>query len=114
MVRFAVVIVTYNDIDTIEQTLRSVKHLGAWDYIIIMVDNQSTDGTGDLLRHFPDIKLIVNPSNIGFGAANNIGMSSIDAEYYLLINSDAYLQDGKIFRVLDYLDANPDVGIASR
>lgn len=112
MIRIAVVIVAYNDSDTIEKTLKSVKHFGFGDYKIIVVDNQSSDGTADLVRRFLDIKLIVNSSNIGFGAANNIGMNSIDAEYYLLLNSDAYLQDGKIYKALDYLDANSDVGIA--
>lgn len=67
-------------------------------YQVIIVDNNSTDGTVSFIKeNFPNIHLIPQTENLGFGQANNIGIKYAleqRAEYVFLLNQDAYLQEG--------------------
>jgi len=72
---------------------------------MIVVDNASVDGSAEMVRkEFPAVKLIANSSNLGFGAANNIGSRSASGDLVLFLNSDAYADPGAIDRVTDVLE----------
>src|SRR5688500_7532858 len=62
---------------------------------VIVVDNASSDGSVQAIRNeFPGTRVIASTSNDGFGAANNLGMQAARGEFFLLLNSDAFLRPG--------------------
>ncbi len=61
-------------------------------------------------KEFPDVKLIRNPDNKGFGAANNIAIRLSNAKYVFLLNTDTVLINNAIKIMYDFLEKNPDVG----
>jgi GT2 family glycosyltransferase len=78
---------------------------------IIVVDNASQDGSPDMVEEkFPSVRLIRNTENLGFAAANNIGIRMSAGRYISLINSDVSVLGSCIDALADYLDQHPDVG----
>jgi hypothetical protein len=61
---------------------------------------------------FKQARLIRNPENVGFGCANNIGMTAAIGDFFLLLNSDAHLDDDSVARLLQRLRNREDVGVA--
>jgi GT2 family glycosyltransferase len=93
-----------------------IEALSAQDYRpieIIVVDNGSIDGSVDRLEHRPDIRLIRNPRNLGFAAANNIGLRAATGEYVLLLNYDATLEPGYVASLVAALLRDPRLGSAT-
>jgi len=89
----SVIIVNYNTrlltIDSIRSVTNYVKNVS---YEIILVDNASSDGSITAIQQeFPLVKIIANQENIGFGRANNKGISIAQGEFVFLLNSDAFL-----------------------
>src|SRR5690606_9384907 len=84
---------------------------GTRDMEVIVVDNASSDGTSEAIRErFPDVRLIENPTNRGFAAANNQAMRVARGEYFLLLNSDTLVRGEAIAASAAYLDERPTVG----
>lgn len=82
--------------------------LGSLPAEVFVVDNASSDGSVDAVRAaFPQVKVIENPKNAGFGAANNQALSQATGEYLLLLNSDAFPRPGAIAALIDCLRSNP-------
>lgn len=80
-------------------------------YRIWVVDNDSRDGTVEMLAaEHPEIVLIANSHNAGFGAANNQAFAHVTGRYVLLVNPDVRLEPSTIQRALEVLDANPQIG----
>jgi N-acetylglucosaminyl-diphospho-decaprenol L-rhamnosyltransferase len=106
----SVVVVTYNARGHVERCLESV---AGGPHEVIVVDNASTDGTQELVRErFPSVRLIELPENVGFGAANNVGMEAAAGRWYLLLNSDAWPRAEGVERLRGFVEANPRVGVA--
>jgi len=107
------VIVTYNGIEWIEKCLRSL----VLDSNIVVVDNDSSDGTQDLIeQNFSMVHLIKSDKNLGFGAANNIGINYAleqGAEYVFLLNQDAWIKKGTLELLVDALEKNKEYGVMS-
>lgn len=85
---------------------------------VVVVDNNSADGSIDVIRQFIDtsgtsswVEVIAAGNNGGFSAGNNVGIQSYEADYYLLLNSDAYIRLGAISNLLSLADKQPRVGI---
>ena len=92
------------------QTL--TRPLNGLDVEVIVVDNASSDDSRDMVRReFPQVKLIANPMNLGFGAGNNVGIPASTGRYVLFLNSDTQVTEGALKSLVDYADANPNVGI---
>jgi GT2 family glycosyltransferase len=106
------IVVSYNGINWIDKCLSSC---GSCDTIVI--DNSSTDNTvNHIRRNYPEVTLIENKANIGFGQANNIGINkalSEGAEYVFLLNQDAYLEKDCVEKLIEVHKANPNYGILS-
>ena len=107
-----IVIVTYNAKLWLQKCIENCK-----DYSIIVVDNASSDDTVSILKeNYPDVELFLQKENLGFGAANNIGMSyamNKGADYVFLMNQDAYLQNDTIERLIAVQKKYPEFGILS-
>ncbi len=109
----SVIYVSYN---TKEITRESLKRLLASDHDlkmeIIVVDNASRDDSVAMLKaEFPEIPLIENKVNVGFGRANNQALPLIHGRYVLLLNTDAYVAPDTIAKTVAYMDAHPECGI---
>ncbi len=88
-----IIIVSYNGANYLERLLISIKRFEN-SASIIVIDNNSRDNSVAILEKFHDIKVIELDNNIGFGAANNIGLKyAIDNafDYVFLLNQDTYL-----------------------
>lgn len=78
---------------------------------IIVVDNNSTDGSIELLKNgFSEINLIENHENKGFASANNQGIVSSKGEYALLLNPDTILYTDALSKMVNFMDENASVG----
>ena len=110
----SVIIVNYKTpqlcIDCINSVFEKTSDL---DYEIIVVDNQSQDGSIEKLNGaFGDkIKLIESQDNLGFGRANNLGARSASGEYLFLLNSDTLLKNNAIKILFDFASASSTIGI---
>lgn len=84
---------------------------------IIVIDNGSKDETCTVVKEkYPFVKLIENSENKGFGAANNQGFEygiTINADYFFLLNQDAYLFESTIDKLVEIAQKYPDYGIIS-
>lgn len=112
MAKVLAIIVTYNGMRWVERCLGSVRAAGL-DAVVI--DNGSTDGTAEYIaEHFPEMQLVQPGSNLGFGAANNIGLrKALDGKYDFayLLNQDAWLEADTVDKLL--ATASPEYGILS-
>ncbi len=79
---------------------------------IVVVDNGSTDGSVELVRHlYPHVAIEILPSNPGYGAGANVAVRRARMPYVFLLNSDTILRPGWLTAVSTYLDACPRVAI---
>ncbi len=78
---------------------------------IIVVDNNSTDGSCEMLRgKFPSIKLLYNNKNIGFSKANNQGVAFAEGEYVLILNPDTVIAEDSLEQVLYFVEEKENLG----
>ena len=109
--KVAVVILNYNGERFLEQFLPTV--LASCDPAmaeVIVADNASTDNSVALMRDcFPQVRLIVNDSNGGFATGYNQALRQVDAQYYVLLNSDIEVPKGWIEPVIELMDAHPEI-----
>jgi GT2 family glycosyltransferase len=86
-------------------------------YTVIVVDNNSTDETIYFIKaNYPSITILPQKENLGFGAANNIGISyalKLGAERVFLLNQDAYLENDTIEKLIVVHNKNQNFGILS-
>lgn len=110
----SVVIVNYNVRPFLENCLHSVqKAMTGIDGEVFVVDNASDDGSIEMVREkFPGVKLIDNPANIGFAAANNLALGVTKGEFILLLNPDTIVQEDSLSVMLRFLRENKSVGLA--
>ena len=84
---------------------------------VLVVDNSSSDNTVELIRNkYSEVELFEENDNLGFGAANNIGMSYAlknNADYVFLLNQDAYVKPETIERLVKASTKYPEYGIIS-
>ena len=109
----AIVIVSWNTRDILRNCLQSIlKETQKVSFEIFVIDNNSSDGSGAMVRtEFPAVKLVDNQQNRGFAAACNQGICSASARYILLLNPDTIVLDDAISRCVKYADGQPDVGV---
>jgi lipopolysaccharide/colanic/teichoic acid biosynthesis glycosyltransferase/GT2 family glycosyltransferase len=108
----SVVIVSWNEWSRLQDCLRSIYRSPppGRNFEILVVDNGSSDGTGERLRcEFPLVKLHRNSRNLGASKALNLGFAKADGEYILKLDADTELVEGCIDRLLEFLQSRPDV-----
>ena len=111
MKRVAVVILNYNGVKFLKKFLPDVIRYSSDDADVYVADNCSTDGSVELLREeFKDVKLIINEFNGGFATGYNLALKQIEAEYYILLNSDIEVTSNWIQPVVDLMDSDVLIG----
>ncbi len=111
----SLIIVSYNVRDLLIACLESIQSALASSrlrYEIIVVDNASSDGSPEAVRHrFPGVRLIESPENLGFAAANNRGLQIAGGRVLVLLNPDTTVPPGTLEILFDYLGEHPDTGV---
>ena len=119
--QLAVVIINYKTpemlIDCLESLLPEMQGINAK---IVVVDNFSQDDSLLLVQQWIDdqaagdlVMLIASTENSGFSGGNNTGISAVNADYYLLLNSDTLVRQGAIALMLNAAVENLEVGLVS-
>jgi N-acetylglucosaminyl-diphospho-decaprenol L-rhamnosyltransferase len=104
MATVSVVVVAYNAMPWLERCLESVA-----GHETIVVDHGSSDGSVDAARRHG--ARVIEQENRGFGAGNNAGMRAGSSDYYLLLNSDAWVLGDAVERLAAFADEHPEAAI---
>ncbi|WP_405605390.1 glycosyltransferase family 2 protein [Polaribacter sp. Asnod1-A03] len=107
-----IIIVTYNAMTWLKDCLDS-----CINYKVIVVDNNSSDETVSyIFTNYPEVILLPQQDNLGFGKGNNIGISyaiKAGCDYVFLLNQDAYIVNNALERLLEIHSKNPNYGVLS-
>jgi len=114
----AIIILNYRTADLTIDCLGSLAGQTDADTPVIVVDNDSGDGSAERIERYVQesglgdwMKVVRSPMNGGFAAGNNFAIRDIDAESYLLLNSDTVVRDGAVAAFLQAMHDRPDAGI---
>ena len=108
--QLTIIIATYNSSSLI---YKCIKNIDLNLFKLVIVDNASSDNTIQIIsQNFPQIKIIKNPKNIGFGRANNIALNHCDSNFALTLNVDARIDSIDIIKTLEVMNANQNIALA--
>jgi GT2 family glycosyltransferase len=109
----SIVIVTFNARADVARCLQSLLVAPpATPHEIVVIDNASGDGTPELVRGSgPGVRLIAQATNLGFAAANNVGIRATTAPLILLLNSDTIVPPGAVDALVARANVRPDVAV---
>ncbi len=115
MIKLSVIIVNYNVkefvLNSVSSVLKAAKEI---PIEVIVVDNASQDGSPEIIaQKFPEVKLIANKENVGFGRANNQALEIARGEYVLLLNPDTLLKDNTLSEMIKFMETHSDAGLAT-
>jgi GT2 family glycosyltransferase len=106
-VKVAVVLLNYNGKKWLEKFLPNVM-IYSENADIVVIDNASTDDSLEFLRTvYPKVRVIINDQNFGFAGGYNAGLSQIESDIYVLLNSDVEVTEGWINAIIDFFEKNP-------
>jgi GT2 family glycosyltransferase len=108
----AIIVVSTNEAKWLRPCLTTIfEHAGDASVDVVVVDNESTDGTRELVESFSGAR-VVDSANHGFAHANNRGLMTTDARYVLFLNPDTEILHGTFGDLVAAMDSRPDVGLA--
>lgn len=113
MADVSIVFVSYNTAEMTCEAIRLVKaSLHTLNLEIFVVDNASKDDSvARVSAEFPDVHLITNQSNVGFGRANNQVLPHYKGKYLLLLNTDAFVAPTSIQTTYDFMQSHTETGV---
>ena len=111
----SIIIVNYNTKDFLKNCLKSIyKYTSDVEYEILVSDNGSTDGSLEMLSSdFPNVRVIANGKNLGFGAANNRALDLAQGKYIFYLNSDTLLLNNAVKIFFDYFEAHQEENLGA-
>ena len=108
--KVAVVILNWNGVDMMRRFMPSVMDCSSNEAVVYVADNCSSDDSLQMLAsEFSEVRTIRLDKNWGFAEGYNKALAQIDAEYYVLLNSDVEVTDGWLTPLIDFMDSRPDV-----
>lgn len=111
-IKTAIVILNWNGEGFLKQFLPGVVQHSQSEATVFVADNASTDNSIVYLQSLGDaVKIIQLDKNYGFTGGYNKALKQIQAEYFVLLNSDVQVTDGWIEPIIDLLDCRKDVGV---
>ena len=110
MKKVAVVILNYNGKEFLRKFLPDVIERTGSDAEVWVADNNSLDGSIDVMNEeFPNVKLVENHYNAGFAGGYNMALSKIEADYYVLLNSDIEVTEGWVKPVIELMESDTNI-----
>lgn len=115
MPELSVCTANFNTRELLRQYLKSLyENTPELDFEVIIVDNGSTDGSVEMLQtEFPQVRLIANPTNVGFSKAYNQAFRAATGRYVVCLNSDIIVLPGALAAMYQFLEDHPEVGAVS-
>lgn len=112
LVKVLIVIVNYNGKHLLEKNLHSVVATEYPNFDIVVVDNDSVDGSvGFLKKEFPTVKIVESKKNLGFGRGNNLGVKNYpEYDAYLFLNNDVSVPKDWLGKLVDVLKSDERIG----
>jgi GT2 family glycosyltransferase len=111
-----VIIVTFNGEQWLKKNLNSLRKSSV-PLSVIIIDNHSNDDTTKLIKdNYPEVLLIENEQNLGFGKANNIGLKHAiekNGDYIFLLNQDVWIEADTVKKLIELHRSDPQFGIVS-
>lgn len=110
---FSIIIVSYNKCDIILSCIKSIReNLKNENYELIIIDNNSSENNVLLIKkEFPEIIIVENKTNYGFGKACNQGAALAKYQNLVFCNSDIIFQDNPIGKMIDFISKNNNIGV---
>lgn len=115
-----IILINYNSLDDTIECLKSINQSVEIKPFVVVVDNASSNQLEikKQLSFYPHLKVILNPINIGFGRANNIGIDwifdNIKCDYIYILNNDTTIEKDSISIMSDFLSKqSSDVGMVA-
>lgn len=106
----AIVILNWNGLKMMETYIQQVLSFSRDDAEVYVADNASTDGSVEWLRkRYPEIHIIILDKNYGFAEGYNRALKQVDADYYVLLNSDVEVTHHWLTPLIEFMDAHDDV-----
>ena len=110
MDKTAIVILNWNGVEMLTRFLPNVLDYSRDEAVVYVADNASTDNSLEVLKmHFPEVRVIVLEKNWGFAEGYNRALEQIEAEYYVLLNSDVEVSHHWLTPLIEFMDNNADV-----
>lgn len=112
-----IIVLNYNGKDCLKKTLNSVFQINYPNFEVVLVDNNSTDGSLEMARSvFPKMNFIKNSQNVGFSAGNNVGIGYAlerRADFVLLLNYDVQVRSDFLLHLMETMESDKKNGIGS-
>lgn len=114
MLDLSIGVVTFNSEKEIGSLIKSiVDNTSGIEYKISVIDNNSTDGTVELVKsQFPMVEVLATGENMGFGHGHN-KMLGVKSRYHAVVNPDITVDSNVLADLVKYLDSNPDVAMVT-
>ena len=115
--RVSIVILNWNSYEVTLDCLLSLRKIDYRNFEVVLVDNGSVDGSPEkLLENAPEIRLIRNPTNLGFAGGCNVGIRDAirrGIDYVLLLNNDTIVAPDFLTRLVDVAESEENIGALS-
>lgn len=104
----------HNDLQYLHESVDSILNQTFNDFEFILIDDGSTDGSGEILKSLSDprVKLLVNPANIGLTKSLNLGLETTRGKYLARMDADDISESRRLESQVNFLEAHPQIGIA--
>lgn len=114
--KVSIIILNWNNYEDTRECLGSLEKITYPNYDVIVVDNGSTDGSGERLsQEFSKYEFVFNQKNLGYAAGNNIGIKEAierGAKYIYILNNDTVIKKNPIFPSIVTMEEDPQIGIS--
>lgn len=115
MIDLSIVIVSYNTKEFLKNCINSIYETSlGFTFEIVVVDNNSKDGSVDLIKDkFKSIIIVSNKENLGFSKANNLGVKKTQGRYILFLNADTIVYKNTLKTMIEFMDETKDAGAST-
>ena len=110
----SIISVNYNQPQFTLEFLASLRNITYPSFEIIIVDNGSKEDPSELIKsQFPEVIMIVSKKNLGFAGGNNLGIRVAKGKYIMFLNNDTEVEPGFLEPIVNIMESNPKIGMAS-
>ena len=110
--RVSAIVVSFNRSADLRRSLEALIATRYPGLEVVVVDNASSDGSGELAASFAGVRLVRSETNLGFAGGNNLGLTQTTGDYVALVNDDAVVEPSWIEELVSFLESRPEAAAA--